>query len=157
MIMATKQKIEMRNATKTIIAFIKKNVEDDIRKNGNLTIVLDAYNRMQEDEYDGFNYIFDLSKQKDLQYLVEKDMIDAYTIAFVINNPNLYPNRLFTFDGEKNKGMRGIESIECLLLDNLELLIPFVLMYCCRCKEYNDFYERYFVCPFEDMFGGSFK
>jgi hypothetical protein len=155
--MAAKQKIEVLNATETIIAFIKKNVENDIRKTGDLTIVLDAYNRMQEDEYGGINYIFDLSKQKDLLYLVEKDMIDACAITFVINNPHLYPNRLFTFDGEKNKGMRGIESIECLLLDNLERLIPFVLMYCCRCEEYNAFYERYFVTPFEYMYGNSFK
>lgn len=149
--MATKQKIEVLNATETIIAFIKKNVENDIRKTGDLSVILDAYNRMQEDEYDGINYIFNLSKQKDLQYLVEKDMIDACAITFVINNPHLYPNRLFTFDGEKNKGMSGIESIECLLLGNLEHLIPFVLMYCCRCEEYNAFYERYFVTPFEDM------
>lgn len=136
---------KMSEAMEFVEGFIKKQVIDDFRKGNGLTIVLDAYNRMREDECGGTGYIFNINKKEDLEYLVKNDMMSAHTIAFVVNTPYKFPNGMFMFDGEKDCGMLPIDNISTLLIDNLNMLIPYVLLYVDRCKEYQEFYSRYFT------------
>ena len=109
-----------------------------------LPIVLAAYNRMQEDEFDGQNYIFDIHDHNDLKFLVDNKMITANEIAFVIND---IPMGLFKFDDNRRilPAALGERELREKLVQNLPLLVPYVLMYVTRCKEYQDFYEAFFT------------
>jgi hypothetical protein len=49
------------------------------------------------------------------------------------------------FDGEANEGMQPIPDIGNFLLNSLDTLIPYVLLYVDRVKEYQEFYSRYFT------------
>ena len=109
-----------------------------------LPIVLAAYNRMQEDEFDGRNYIFNVHDHNDLKFLVDNKMITANKIAFVINE---IPLGLFKFDDNGNiiPAALGERELREKLAQNLSWLVPYVLMYVARCKEYQDFYEAFFT------------
>ena len=83
----TTTNMKMSDALEFITEFIKKQVKDDFRKGNGLQIVLDAYNRMREDERAGTDYIFNINKTEDLVYLVQNGMMSAQAIAFVVNTP----------------------------------------------------------------------
>lgn len=126
-----------------IVKFVRERVEDDFRIGSGRSIVLDAYNRYREDECSGMEYIFQIHKMEDLNYLVTKGMMNAHAITFVVNNPTKFPDGVFMFDGEVNRGMLPVENVSQLLLNNLEDFIPFIILYVGRCEEYKAFYERY--------------
>lgn len=126
-----------------IIKFVTESVKDDFRVGSGKSIVLDAYNRYRDDECGGTGYIFQIHNQSDLKYLVDNGMMNAHAIAFVVNTPQRYPDGVFMFDGEENVGMLPVENVSQILLDNLDDLIPFVILYVGRCEEYKAFYERY--------------
>ena len=126
-----------------IVKFVRERVEDDFCVGSGKSIVLDAYNRYREDECAGIGYIFQIHKMEDLNYLVTKGMMNAHAITFVVNNPTKFPDGVFMFDGEVNRGMLPVENVSQLLLNNLEDFIPFIILYVGRCEEYKVFYERY--------------
>ena len=126
-----------------IIKFVTESVKDDFRAGSGRRIVLNAYNRYRDDECGGTGYIFQIHNQSDLKYLVDNGMMNAHAITFVVNNPGTFPDGVFMFDGEENVGMRPVENVSQLLLNNLDDLIPFVILYVGRCEEYKAFYERY--------------
>jgi len=126
-----------------IVKFVRERVEDDFRIGSGRSIVLDAYNRYREDECAGTGYIFQINKMEDLNYLVTKGMMNAQAITFVVNNPTKFPDGVFIFEGEANVGMRPVENISQLLLDNLEDFVPFIILFVGRCEEYKAFYEHY--------------
>ena len=137
---------------KLIERFITEQVKKEFRENykKSMGIVLAAYNRMQDDERGGVDYIFDIYNNADMNHLISHGMMDAHGVAFVVNNPNKFPNGHFTFDGEKNCGMKEIGNMAELLLNSLDILIPYVLLYITRCKEYQEFYEHFFVNVVEE-------
>jgi hypothetical protein len=141
----TTTNMKMSDALEFITEFIKKQVKDDFRKGNGLQIVLDAYNRMRDDECAGTDYIFSINKTEDLTYLVQNGMMNAQTIAFVVNTPFRFPNGLFMFHGKANEGMLPVDNIGNFLLNSLDTLIPYVLLYVDRVKEYQEFYSRYFT------------
>jgi len=141
--MKAKRMIKPNELMENIVEFVKARVEDDFRIGSGKSIVLDAYNRYRDDECSGTDYIFQIHKMEDLNYLVTKGMMNAHAITFVVNNPTKFPDGVFMFYGEENTGMRPVENISQLLLDNLEDFIPFVILYVGRCEEYKAFYERY--------------
>lgn len=114
-----------------------------------LSIVLAAYNRMQEDEFDGQDYIFDITNQNDLKFLVDRNMITAKQIALAYNE---IPFGLFKFDDNGNilPAASSEKELIAQLLQNLDFIVPYVLMYVARCKEYQDFYEAFFTYFSED-------
>lgn len=56
-----------------IIESVKRSITRDINRNDTKVIemVLAAYNRYQEDERDGVDYLFDITNQNDLKCMVE--------------------------------------------------------------------------------------
>ena len=138
---------KLSKSLRLIEAFITEQVKTEFRGNyqKSMGIVLAAYNRMQDDERGGVDYIFNIYNDADMNHLISHSMMDAHGVAFVVNNPNKFPNGHFTFDGEKNCGMKEIGNMAELLLNSLDILIPYVLLYITRCKEYQEFYEHFFV------------
>lgn len=141
--MKAKRMIRPDELINDIVEFVKARVEDDFRVGSGRSIVLDAYNRYRDDECGGTGYIFQIHKMKDLNYLVTKGMMNAHAITFVVNNPTKFPDSVFMFEGEANVGMRPVENVSQLLLNNLEDFVPFIILYVGRCEEYKAFYERY--------------
>ena len=147
--MKAKRMIKPNELMGNIVEFVKARVEDDFRVGSGRSIVLDAYNRYREDECAGTGYIFQIHKMEDLNYLVTKGMMNAHSIAFVVNTPQKFPDGVFMFEGEANVGMRPVENVAQLLLDNLEDFVPYIILYVGRCEEYKTFYERYMTDALE--------
>jgi hypothetical protein len=130
----------------SLVEYVSDNVKAVLtREHDNcLPIVLAAYNRMQEDEFDGQNYIFNIHDDNDLKFLVDNKMITANKIAFVINE---IPLGLFKFDDNGRILPAALDERELKgqLLQSLNFIVPYVLMYVTRCKEYQDFYEAFFT------------
>ena len=133
-----------------LIAKVAKNVEEEVMNseiNKALDLLLAAFNRYQEDERDGVDYIFDLSKQKDLKCMVEgglsaSEICDAWSTfreSDGIVTPFVRFGQNYTslqFVGTRNDLKKG-------LIGALDDFLPYVFMYVCRCKEYQDFYEHF--------------
>jgi hypothetical protein len=136
--------------------FITKNAVKDLRTSTTdsaaVKMVLKAYNRFVEDECDGTGYIFNIYDKDDLIYLVEKDILGAKYIAFIVNSPHPFTDGMFMIDrsGEGCGFLNPVPDLTKMLIDNLDRLIPFVILYAGRCDEYKEFYERYFVEHIED-------
>ena len=141
--MKAKRMIKPDELIENIVEFVKGRVIDDFRTGDGISIVLDAYNRYRDDECGGTGYIFQIHKPADLKYLVDNGMMNAHSIAFIVNTPQKYPDGVFMFEGEANVGMRPVENVSQLLLNNLEDFVPFIILYVGRCEEYKAFYERY--------------
>jgi hypothetical protein len=76
----------MEQNFKNIIEIIKPRIARDIKTDDKaLEMVLAAYNRMQDDERNGVDYIFDITNKEDLQYLVTNCGLCVKEIAYLWN------------------------------------------------------------------------
>jgi hypothetical protein len=104
-----------------------------------LSIFYAAYNQMQEEEFNGDNYIFNLNDKNDLKYLVDKEILNACQIADIY--PKCTASGLFRIT-TSDKGdieiisLKGLKEILCA---NMETLLRCVLMYV---GEGNDVYNK---------------
>lgn len=137
----------------SLVEYVSDNVKAVLKRehDDSLDIVLAAYNRMQEDEFDGEGYIFNINKHSDLKFLVDNEMIDARKIAKAYNE---IPLGLFKFENGEIVAVVSSNITETnaqrnelkeQLLQSLPFIVPYVLMYVARCKEYQDFYEAFFT------------
>ena len=90
-----------------------------------LSVILEAYNQMQEDEFDGHYYIFSIHNEDDLKCLVKNGMT-ASEISFIYQN---YENGSFRFDDDGNKEEMTMVKIRQTLANNMDALVRCVLMY----------------------------
>jgi hypothetical protein len=103
-----------------------------------LSIFYAAYNQMQEEEFNGDNYIFNLNDKNDLKYLVDKEILNACQIA------SIYPKctasglfRIAEHDGDFE--IITLDVLKAILCNNMETLLRCVLMYV---GEGNDTYNK---------------
>lgn len=139
------EKEKIATLASLFVEYVSDNVKAVLTRehDDKLNIVLAAYNRMQEDEFDGEGYIFNINKHSDLKFLVDKEMVNAHEIAKVSNE---IPLGLFKFEnGEIVSVASSNKELKERLLRSLPLIVTYVLMYVARCKEYQDFYEAFFI------------
>lgn len=133
---------------KTIAEMLVKEVKEAIAANfvkANEKVffcMLDAYNRYCEDEMDGANYIFDMTKQKDFVCLVEGGMtlVDAQRLGqcrFLIIRDNKYL-------------VLNQSSVLNCILGLLEEIIVCVLKYP-FVEEYKIIYQMFVTEGFENL------
>ena len=111
----------------------------------NINLVLKAHNRFQEDERDGVDYIFDINNKEDLKFLVEKCGFTAADVAKIYNDSQCNTTPLF-FCHYNHGGIKMINNYEelvSILKSSLEQVVPCILQYVTRCREYQDIYEKY--------------
>lgn len=131
-----------------IAKLVSKKINDDVNAGKHLNMLLAAYNEWQEDEKDGADYIFDINNDKDLKFVVDRGLLSAQGIAFVVNETE---TGLFQFNGnDPDAGVRGIdiEEVKNTLMNTSDTFIRFVLMYAVRCgsnSPYANVYEEYIV------------
>ena len=131
-----------------IAKLVSKRINDDVNAGKNLNMLLAAYNEWQEDERDGADYIFDINNDKDLKFVVERGLLSAQGIAFVVDKCE---TGLFQFSGnDPDAGVKGIdiEELKKILTNTSDTFIRYVLMYAPRCgsnSPYAKVYEEYIV------------
>ena len=130
----------------SIVEIIKRRIAHDLRNgNGALDMVLNAYNRFQEDERDGVDYIFDLVKQNDLKRLVNEGLC-ATEIALAMRKVEKEKLSTFFHFGCNYNGLNALGTLADLkrnLISWLDEFLPYVIMYVTRCTEYQAIYEHY--------------
>lgn len=106
-----------------------------------LNIFLAAYNNMQEEEFNGDYYIFNLNDKDDLKYLVEHEILAAWQIA------DLYPrctaSGLFRIPLDKDVEFEiiGLNALKSILCNNMDALMRCVLMYTPENEKYQKVYN----------------
>ena len=131
-----------------IAKLVSKKINDDVNAGKNLNMLLAAYNEWQEDERDGADYIFDINNDKDLKFVVDRGLLSAQGIAFVVNKID---TGLFQFSGnDPDAGVKGIdiEEVKKILTNSSDTFIRYVIMYAPRCgsnSAYTSVYEEYIV------------
>jgi hypothetical protein len=107
--------------------------------------VLDAYNRYQEDERGAVDYIFDLTNQSDLKFLVDNGLC-ATEIAAAMRKIEKENYTSFFHYGCNYPTLHALGTttdVKRNLISWLPEIIPYVLMYVTRCTEYQAIYEHY--------------
>jgi hypothetical protein len=102
-----------------------------------LSIFYAAYNQMQEEEFNGDYYIFNLNDKNDLKYLVDKDILNACQIADIY--PKCTASGLFRITESGDIEIISLGKLMDILCANMETLLRCVLMYV---GEGNDVYNK---------------
>jgi hypothetical protein len=102
-----------------------------------LSIFYAAYNQMQEEEFNGDNYIFNLNDKNDLKYLVDKEILNACQIADIY--PKCTASGLFRITESGDIEIISLGKLMDILCANMETLLRCVLMYV---GEGNDVYNK---------------
>ena len=136
-----------------IAKLVSKRINEDVKAGKNLTMLLAAYNEWQEYEKDGADYIFDINNDKDLKFVVDKGLLSAQGIAWVVNKCE---TGLFQFSGnDPDAGVKGIdiEELKKILTNSSDIFMRYVVMYAARCgsnSAYTSVYEEYVVPVLEN-------
>ena len=110
-----------------------------------LTIFLAAYNNMQDEEFNGDYYIFNLNDKDDLKYLVDHEILAAWEIADIY--PKCTASGLFRFEvdnyGNRADGVEiiGLDALKAILCNNMDALMRCVLMYAPENEKYQKVYN----------------
>jgi hypothetical protein len=133
---------------------IASRINADVKAGMNLTMLLAAYNEWQEDEKDGADYIFDINDEKDLKYIVERGLLSAKGIAYVVDNVDTGLFR-FNYTNDPDAGVKGIslEDLKTILMNTSDTFVCYILMYAARCGKnsaYTNVYEEYVVQVLEN-------
>ena len=130
----------------SIVEIMKRRIAHDLRNgNGALDMVLNAYNRFQEDERDGVDYIFDITNQNDLGYMVEHGLT-VTEIALACNkiqNEGITSYFHFGCNYTTLHALGTLADLKLNLISWLDEFLPYVIMYVTRCTEYQALYEHY--------------
>jgi hypothetical protein len=101
-----------------------------------LSILYAAYNQMQDEEFNGEGYIFNLNDNKDLKYLVDHEILNACQIADIY--PKCKASGLFRIE-EDEIAIISLAELKDIVCSNMETLLRCVLMYV---GEGNDVYNK---------------
>lgn len=142
----------IENIVETIKPVIAKDIKVDDKA---LDMVLAAYNRFQDDERNGVDYIFNIEDKDDLQYLVNNCDLTAQDIWRLVNNMGTNDYLPYFHLGENYPEPHFIGKLNDLqnnMIAWLDELLPFVLLYVTRCPEYQAIYEKYITEMLENEF-----
>lgn len=143
----------LHSALSGVLNVVEKKIACDLRQGKNIDLCLEAYNYWQDEEREGRDYIFNIENPNDLKYLVDNDMMTAFGVYWVMLQKN---SHFFTFDGEKDAGMRMISKNELIdnLIANAVHYMSYAIMYVGRCGKdspYANIYEEYITTYIEDF------
>ncbi len=132
---------------KNIIEIVKENITKDIKVDDKaLDMVLKAYNRYQLDENEDRCRIYDINVQKDFQQLVNECGVDARQIQCIMNEIDKDSSTSYVVHNAEYdifEPIRNVGDLQNCLITWLDDILRCVIMYACRCKEYEAIYERY--------------
>ena len=136
---------------KKILEDLVNVLTDEVKNNFNRLrpLVLRAYNRWQEDERDGVDYLFNLSNQDDLIACI-KGGLSASEIANMVGRIKDNPKNMTTFfmfgANHKEPKMFSIQPLDNQLLGSLEEVLAYMLVYP-YVEDYKDLYVELVTNP----------
>lgn len=154
------QQKNVLNAISAISEFIVSNLESELQRGGEagdyaFKIALNAYNRYQEDERDGVDYIFDITNKEDLI-----DMIDGGLNAVEIHDMVNRGQRFFLFgcNYEFPKALNNHNVLENIY-NTADDITRHAFIYADVCKDYREWIHNFFsrVIALDDDFITTFK
>lgn len=133
--------------TKNFCGFIedvKKEIIRDIEYDGDETIdfILPAYNRYQEDERDGVDYIFDITKEEDVATMLKGGL----SVTQLYNYLDKYHKgevKNYCCFGANYTEITPVESISVTLVNALDEMLPVALLYAHKVAEYGMLYDEF--------------
>ena len=147
-------KEEMHSCLNNMLGVIQNRIAKDFAQGKNIDLCLAAYNYWQDEERDGVNYIFNLEDENDLKYLVDKGMITASDICWVMKQKS----HLFMFEGEVGSGRIKVvypQALVNILMGNSVDFMACAIMYVGRTgsdSPYANVYDEYVTSYIEDFF-----
>lgn len=100
---------------------------------------LDAFNNMQDEEFNCDNHIYNINDKDDLRCLIGDNLLDAYRIAVLY--PKVHENGLFAIDSNGEFDVISPERLIVILSDNMETLMRCVLLYVPDNEKYRKIYN----------------
>lgn len=144
----------VRNSLEALHETIVRSIELDLNnplKKDELQLVLAAFNRYQEDEHDGDQYIFNIGDTDDLKCCVEGGLTANDICQMVkLNCKYFFFDRCTTFDRCIYSIFTDIDELRELLSGYVEDVVWCALKYVSRCDEYAALYEHYVTESVED-------
>lgn len=118
----------MKNVIENLLYVIKSNIRLNLLNNNEeiRTLLLKAYNRYQEAERDGANYIFNINDKDDLKCCIECGLTAYDIVAIVGKNPNA----MFLFGANHDVPLvLSEQGIDDMILAHLDDMLPCMLAY----------------------------
>jgi hypothetical protein len=134
------QNKEMLKLFKEMAKKMASLMHKDLEDGKNVDAILDAYNAVCENEWNGVDYIFDFENNYDVRCLIGNESV---TFKELYEFKEKYNLRYFYCD-ENHSGLEAIENI-CYAINayTMELVARNVLLYVGRESRYEDVYEKY--------------
>ena len=105
-----------------------------------LSVVFKAYNQMQEEEFNGDYYIFNINDKEDLKYLVDKDIMTACDISHAYQN-SADGFLWYVKNNDNQLQYLTTDEVRGILCSNIEPIMRCVLMYCTESEDYKKVYN----------------
>lgn len=153
------QQKNVLNAISAISEFITSNLKSELQKGGEtgddaFKIALNAYNRYQEDERDGVDYIFDITNKEDLIAMIDggltaveiHDMVNRGQRFFLFGCNYAYPTALNNHNVLEN------------IYNTADDITRHAFVYAEVCKDYREWIHHFFsrVIANDDKFFNIF-
>lgn len=131
----------MNTIIEKLINAFEADINSDVVKRKDSALMwlfLDAYNRYQEDECDGVNYIFDINKKEDL-----KCCIDGGLSVAEISDMHYNLVHFFLFNSNGLKYISNFRELLEVIGGDIRNVVAHTIAYATRCEEYAALYEHY--------------
>lgn len=124
----------MKQALVNLIKDTQERMTEDVKSTGEIFHkIFEAYNEFQENERDGVDYIFDITKQKDLECCVNGGL-SAEEISYIYRswqdgNGTDTPYFMFGVNNPEPFMIKDVSMLRGIILDSFEDLIPYMIAF----------------------------
>lgn len=134
------------NLVKTIATEIGKDMLIS-KKIESILLFLKAYNRFQEDERDGADYIFNLNEKDDLMICIDGGLKLNDIVSLAQQKATYF---MFGVNHTEPLPIKTMEELASILYAHANEVVTYALAYVTRCEEYQALYEEYVTSRIEN-------
>ena len=148
---------KLNDAPSTLIDAVSNAIADDLmnsnaeKRNELFVKLLKAKNEYENDERDGFDYIYDINNSEDLALLLKNDFLTAKEISAIwvaYSNGTNTPYFYFVYDYTVENGrnivqIKTLDDVCNILLGNIKDVVKNIIAYPYALKCYEDLYVEY--------------
>ena len=136
---------KIENLVETITAEIGKDML--LSKNNDMIMLfLNAYNRFQEDERDGADYIFNINEKDDLMVCIDGGLKLNDIVSLAQQKATYF---MYGVNHLKPLPIKTMEELASILYACANEVVTYALAYVTRCEEYQALYEEYVTSRIE--------
>lgn len=117
------------------------------KKKDMIMLFLKAYNRFQEDERDGADYIFNLNEKDDLMICIDGGLKLNDIVSLAQQKATYF---MFGVNHTEPLPIKTMEQLASILYAHANEVVTYALAYVTRCEEYQALYEEYVTSRIEN-------